>query len=325
MLNLLFHSSEAIVGGSPYNRTAGRAGWPSSTGSTPSSVMRPANLARRLRRSASSGRASSSPTLPHRPTAPPPQSVMRICHVSPHLPPDQAANALLPAELGRRMAARGDEVAFVAHEPGQGGPPARPHADPASAGGTLPPGSAVRWIPRRRSAGVLRSSKIDAWLVVRRVNAALNGVARACRSAAPAQQRPDHRSRGRVGAPAPHSVRAHALRHRDLALQEAAPDRSIHGRLSRRSAGHLLQPAPAWSAPGAKGSIATACRWSIRRSTEAFGPRDDADAAGPAAASGHRRAARDSERETAAPARRPALSSVGLCRVCANPGAISGW
>ena len=25
---------------------------------------------------------------------------MRICHVSPHLPPDQAANALLPAQLG---------------------------------------------------------------------------------------------------------------------------------------------------------------------------------------------------------------------------------
>ncbi len=102
---------------------------------------------------------------------------MRICHVSPHLPPDQAANALLPAELGRRMAARGDEVTFVAHEPGQGGLPARVHADPVSAGGDAPTSSAVRWIPRRRSTGVLRSSKVDAWLVVRRVNAALKGVA----------------------------------------------------------------------------------------------------------------------------------------------------
>ena len=32
---------------------------------------------------------------------------MRICHVSPHLPPDQAANALLPAELGRWAAQAG--------------------------------------------------------------------------------------------------------------------------------------------------------------------------------------------------------------------------
>ena len=45
---------------------------------------------------------------------------MRICHVSPHLPPDQAANALLPAELGRWARARGDDVTFVAHEPAQG-------------------------------------------------------------------------------------------------------------------------------------------------------------------------------------------------------------
>ena len=46
---------------------------------------------------------------------------MHICHVSPHLPPDQAANALLPAQLGRWAAARGDQVTFVAHEPAQGG------------------------------------------------------------------------------------------------------------------------------------------------------------------------------------------------------------
>ena len=38
---------------------------------------------------------------------------MRICHVSPHLPPDQAANALLPAHLGRWQHAAGHDVAFV--------------------------------------------------------------------------------------------------------------------------------------------------------------------------------------------------------------------
>jgi len=45
---------------------------------------------------------------------------MRVCHVSPHLPPDQAANALLPATLGRWSRAGGDDVAFVAYTPTQG-------------------------------------------------------------------------------------------------------------------------------------------------------------------------------------------------------------
>ena len=45
---------------------------------------------------------------------------MRICHVSPHLPPDQAANALLPAELAAWAHAHGHQVTLVAHEPAQG-------------------------------------------------------------------------------------------------------------------------------------------------------------------------------------------------------------
>lgn len=45
---------------------------------------------------------------------------MRVCHVSPHLPPDQAANALLPAELGRWTQARGHNVSFVTQTPTQG-------------------------------------------------------------------------------------------------------------------------------------------------------------------------------------------------------------
>ena len=44
---------------------------------------------------------------------------MRIVHVTPHLPPDQAANALLPFQLGEWARARGDEVAFVSHPPTQ--------------------------------------------------------------------------------------------------------------------------------------------------------------------------------------------------------------
>src|SRR3712207_7036370 len=42
---------------------------------------------------------------------------MRVCHVSPHLPPDQAANALLPAQIGAWSRARGIDVSFVTQPP----------------------------------------------------------------------------------------------------------------------------------------------------------------------------------------------------------------
>lgn len=45
---------------------------------------------------------------------------MRICHVTPHLPPDQAANALLPAELAAWAKREGHEVTMVSHDPAQG-------------------------------------------------------------------------------------------------------------------------------------------------------------------------------------------------------------
>src|SRR5437868_1370303 len=97
---------------------------------------------------------------------------MKICHVSPHLPPDQAANALLPAQLGGWMAERGDDVVFVAHEAGQ------TQLQPAAAGpkpvaGGRPP----VWIPRRSGRGLARALRIDAWQLVRRVNAALDDLA----------------------------------------------------------------------------------------------------------------------------------------------------
>lgn len=46
---------------------------------------------------------------------------MRICHISPHLPPDQAANALLPAHLGAFSAKMGDEITYISHPPRGGG------------------------------------------------------------------------------------------------------------------------------------------------------------------------------------------------------------
>lgn len=42
---------------------------------------------------------------------------MRICHVTSHLPPDQAANALLPAHLGQWARQAGDAPSYVAHPP----------------------------------------------------------------------------------------------------------------------------------------------------------------------------------------------------------------
>ncbi len=44
---------------------------------------------------------------------------MRICHITPHLPPDQAANALLPVHLGHWARDAGDDCRYVAHEPRQ--------------------------------------------------------------------------------------------------------------------------------------------------------------------------------------------------------------
>jgi glycosyltransferase involved in cell wall biosynthesis len=71
---------------------------------------------------------------------------MRILHVSPHLPPDQAANALLPWQLGTWARDNGDEVEYVAHPP--------------RAGGTaLLPGPAA-WLPRRGGGGLYRTLRL---------------------------------------------------------------------------------------------------------------------------------------------------------------------
>ena len=60
---------------------------------------------------------------------------MRIVHITPHLPPDQAANALLPFQLGEWARARGDSVHYIAY------PPVAGSADPRSD---------VTWIPRTK-------------------------------------------------------------------------------------------------------------------------------------------------------------------------------
>lgn len=93
---------------------------------------------------------------------------MKICHVSPHLPPDQAANALLPAELAAWAASHGHHVAMVAHEPAQGRA-----AAPLAAG-------RVWRIPRKPPAGALsRALRIGTLSQARRIQAALTEAAAA--------------------------------------------------------------------------------------------------------------------------------------------------
>lgn len=78
---------------------------------------------------------------------------MRICHVTPHLPPDQAANALLPVHLGQWASASGAEVMYIAH-------PARQETS-ARAVQHEPAGQTV-WVPfDRASSRVKRRLKID--------------------------------------------------------------------------------------------------------------------------------------------------------------------
>lgn len=84
---------------------------------------------------------------------------MHILHVTPHLPPDQAANALLPCQLGEWAQRAGDTVEYVAHPP-------------RAAGRTSLAGPAV-WVSRRRDGPLSRALKIGAVLMGYRARRAL--------------------------------------------------------------------------------------------------------------------------------------------------------
>lgn len=90
---------------------------------------------------------------------------MRVCHVSPHLPPDQAANALLPAQLGAWSKDRGVDVSFVTQPPTQG----RPATD-------VLPGPVYRVRPRSSSA-IARALRVDLVLRARSIMRALDQAA----------------------------------------------------------------------------------------------------------------------------------------------------
>ncbi len=90
---------------------------------------------------------------------------MHICHVTPHLPPDQGANALLPVQLARWAATRGDDVSLVAYEPTQGG-----HSQDDLPG-------LVRRLPIHRASTLARTLRLDLWARTKTVTSALDAIA----------------------------------------------------------------------------------------------------------------------------------------------------
>jgi rhamnosyl/mannosyltransferase len=84
---------------------------------------------------------------------------MHILHVTPHLPPDQAANALLPWQLGAWALEAGDTVSYVGHPP--------------RAAGSADLAGPVTWIPRRARRGVFGSLRLDVVARVLRMRRAL--------------------------------------------------------------------------------------------------------------------------------------------------------
>ena len=84
---------------------------------------------------------------------------MHILHVTPHLPPDQAANALLPWQLGNWAREEGAEVEYVAHPP--------------RAGGHAPLAGPVAWVPRSRGGPLARALKVASTLAANRIRRVL--------------------------------------------------------------------------------------------------------------------------------------------------------
>ena len=84
---------------------------------------------------------------------------MRVLHVTPHLPPDQAANALLPWQLGNWFRDAGDDIEYLAHPP--------------RAAGSAPLAGHVTWVPRRSGTALDRVPLAGSLLASRRLSTLL--------------------------------------------------------------------------------------------------------------------------------------------------------
>jgi glycosyltransferase involved in cell wall biosynthesis len=97
---------------------------------------------------------------------------MHICHVTAHLPPDQAANALLPFHLGTWTRAAGNTTEYIAHPPRalDPGGPAALESQLAAHAAALP--GAVTWVTARsRSGHIARALRLSALADARRMRA----------------------------------------------------------------------------------------------------------------------------------------------------------
>jgi glycosyltransferase involved in cell wall biosynthesis len=92
---------------------------------------------------------------------------MRIVHITPHLPPDQAANALLPSQLGTWAAARGDHVHYIAHPPMHGAD-ARARPEPKN----------LTLLPRTRRSFWQRTLRLGSIAGAWRIRRAVEGIIR---------------------------------------------------------------------------------------------------------------------------------------------------
>ena len=246
MLNLLFHSSEAIVGGSPYNRTQAEldafcdrlerflAFATRDLGAVPATFAE--FHAAYAQRTAAYARCGSSTSR-------------RTCH--PTRPPTRCCRG--SSATGR--ADEGADVEYVAHPPRSGG-----HA---------PLAGPVTWIPRS-GGGLPRLLKLASARRGLPHLADAPAPHRARRPRARPQQRPARRARRAARAPAGQAGRPHAVRHRDLALRaEEVRAGPLHARLSRGVVRDLLQRPAAWCARRSWASGAAARGRSTRPSATA--------------------------------------------------------
>jgi len=89
---------------------------------------------------------------------------MHILHVTPHLPPDQAANALLPWQLGEWAQEDGNTVEYVAHPP--------------RAAGSAPRAGATSWVARRADGLLAKVGGLGPLWSGWRIHRALSGPVR---------------------------------------------------------------------------------------------------------------------------------------------------
>ncbi len=237
---------------------------------------------------------------------------MRICHVSPHLPPDQAANALLPAQLGVWSAARGDD-SRVRHRAALAGPAS---------------GRGVTGTRRTRARALDVAAQPPP---ARRCASARSLDRRGTRPrrgkrgpAPPPQQRTHHRGGGGVGGAAADPIRADALRHGDLALPAAVAARSFYACLPSRPRGHLLQPGPARSRAGT-GPHARPAFGGLSGCLNRLRPRGRTHTRYVARRARHSRTPRHPERQASAPAGWSTFSRRRLRPHRARPRRSCGW